>query len=195
MTISDILEHWATIYKPLSHNPESDKLEDQRFFRIRYIDLENIFSRNIGQMHDLVMLYSVASTGHLKGERKAEVSHQVWFLAKVKDTPQTLGRFDGRKQDNISRFLETVAFDLISYLMEIRKLGACPITKQSFKSDPQLAMELQAINTESIAFGIMPEIWLGNYLCCGVDWDALKPLYSFHCGSTGKYNVPNEEAL
>ena len=46
MTISDILEHWATIYKPLSHNPASDRLEDQRFFRIRYIDLENIFTRN-----------------------------------------------------------------------------------------------------------------------------------------------------
>lgn len=87
MTISNILEHWATIYKPLSHNPESDKLEEQRFFRIRYIDLENIFQRNANVMHDLIMLYSVASTGHLKAARQAEVSHQIWFLAKMKDSP------------------------------------------------------------------------------------------------------------
>ena len=44
MTISNILEHWATIYKPLSHKPEGT-LAEQSFFRIRYIDLENIFSR------------------------------------------------------------------------------------------------------------------------------------------------------
>ncbi len=35
MTISNVLEHWATIYKPLSHDPTSKKLEDQSFFRIR----------------------------------------------------------------------------------------------------------------------------------------------------------------
>ena len=50
MTISNILEHWATIYKPLSHKPEG-KLEEQAFFRIRYIDLENIFSRNANVVH------------------------------------------------------------------------------------------------------------------------------------------------
>lgn len=192
MTISNILEHWATIYKPLSHNPESDKLEEQRFFRIRYIDLENIFQRNANVMHDLIMLYSVASTGHLKAARQAEVSHQIWFLAKMKDSPQTLGRFDGHKQEMAARMLEGVVFDFVSYLMEVRKSGVCPITKQSFKSDTQLAQELQAVNVERISFGIMPQIIQNSYLCAGVDWDALKPIYAFHCGSAGKYIIPEE---
>ena len=95
MTISNVLEHWATIYEPLAHNPESERLEDQSFFRVRYIDLENIFSRNANIVHSPCMLYSVLTTGELIDAKKASVSHQVWFLAKVKDTPQTLGRYDG----------------------------------------------------------------------------------------------------
>ena len=55
MTISNVLEHWATIYKPLSHDPISKKLEEQSFFRIRYIDLENIFSRNANIVHSPVL--------------------------------------------------------------------------------------------------------------------------------------------
>ena len=190
-TISNILEHWASIYKPLCHNPESNKLEERRFFRIRYIDLENIFQRNANVMHDLVMLYSVASTGHFKAARQAEVSHQIWFLAKIKDSPQTLGFFDGRKQEMAARRLEDVVFDFVSYLMEVRK-GVCPITKRSFMNDPQLVQELQAVNVESISFGIMPQIIQNSYLCAGVDWDALKPIYAFHCGSNGKYITPEE---
>ena len=95
MTISNILEHWATIYKPLSHNPESGRIEDQSFFRVRYIDLENIFSRNANIVHSPCMLYSVLTTGELIDAKKASVSHQVWFLKKVKDMPQTLGRYNG----------------------------------------------------------------------------------------------------
>ena len=88
----------------------------------------------------------------------------------MKDSPQTLGRFDGHKQEIAARMLEEVVFDFVSYLMEVRKSGVCPITKHSFKSDPQLAQELQAVNVESISFGIMPHIIQNSYLCAGVDW-------------------------
>ena len=105
MTISNILEHWASIYKPLSHNPESGRLEDQSFFRVRFIDLENIFSRNANIVHSPCMLYSVLTTGELIDAKKASVSHQIWFLAKVKDTPQTLGRFNGLQIDQATQEL------------------------------------------------------------------------------------------
>ena len=193
MTISDILEHWATIYKPLSHNPESDKLEDQRFFRIRYIDLENIFQRNIGQMHDLCMLYSITSTGSLKGEKKAEVSHQIWFLGKCKDTAKTLGRFSGIQQQQTNDYVISVCEDFISWLLAVRKDGIDPITKQSFASDPQLLQELKAIDIDSIGYGTLPELYANQWIIGAVDWHALKPLYNFACGSNGKYILPAEE--
>ena len=82
MTSSNILEHWASIYKPLSHNPESGRLEDQSFFRVRYIDLENIFSRNANIVHSPCMLYSVLTTGELVDAKKASVSHQVFGQSK-----------------------------------------------------------------------------------------------------------------
>ena len=135
MTISNILEHWASIYKPLSHNPESDRLEDQSFFRIRYIDLENIFSRNANIVHSPCMLYSVLTTGELIDAKTASVSHQVWFLAKVKDTPQTLGRYDGNKIERTANDLTDYCKDLIAWLIEVKRTGRCPVTKRSFADD------------------------------------------------------------
>ena len=123
MTISNILEHWATIYKPLSHNPESERLEDQSFFRVRYIDLENIFSRNANIVHSPCMLYSVLNTGELIDAKKTSVSHQVWFLSKVKDTPQTLGRYNGLQIELATQELCGMAMDLCVYLAELKRNG------------------------------------------------------------------------
>lgn len=193
MTISDILEHWATIYKPLSHKPESDRLEEQRFFRIRYIDLENIFTRNANVLHSPLMLQSVAITGNLVKKNAMEVSRQIWLLAKIKDTAQTLGRFDGLRIEQTANELMEHAEQLVSYLMELKRTQTCPIKHISYKSDPQLAMELSALDTDSIDCGIVPDLYNGQWLICGVSWKSLKPLYNFACGSNGKYITPTEE--
>lgn len=192
MTISNILEHWATIYKPLSHNPESDRLEDQSFFRIRYIDLENTFSRNSNIIHSPCMLQSVASTGEMARPGKMRVSHQIWFLTKLKDTTQTLGRFDGDKLRASADDLTEHCEQLISWLIEVKRTGICPITKRSFADDPQALAELSSIDPESFSFGIIPDIFAGQWLIAGLDWKALRPLYKFSCGSNGKYNVPED---
>ena len=181
MTISNILEHWASIYKPLSHNPESERLEDQSFFRIRYIDLENIFSRNANIVHSPCMLYSIITTGELVDAKKVSVSHQVWFLAKVKDTPQTLGRYDGNKIERTANDLTDYCKDLIAH------------TQRSFADDAVVMAELQSIDTSSISFGMVGDIYAGQWLVVGMDWKSLQPLYNFACGSNGKYIVPKED--
>lgn len=193
MTISDILEHWATIYKPLSHNPESNKLEDQRFFRIRYIDLENIFTRNANSLHSPLMLQSVISTGKLKSAKQSEVSHQVWMVAKVKDTMQSLGRFSGLQIEQTANELMEHCELLASWLIEVKRTGKCPVTGRSFADDPQLMAELKALDVESISYGGVPDLFNGQWLIAGIDWKSIKPLYNFSCGSDGKYRVPNAE--
>lgn len=192
MTISNILEHWATIYKPLSHKPESGRLEDQSFFRIRYIDLENIFSRNANIIHSPCMLQSVTSTGELKGTRQAEVSHQVWMLSKVKDSAQTLGRFDGLKLEQAANDLVEYCEDLVSWLLEVKRTGKCPITNRSFADDAQLLAELKAIDADSISYGVVPDLYSGQWLIAGVDWRSTKPLYRFGCNGNGKYITSTE---
>ncbi len=186
MTISNALEHWAGIYKPLAHQPEG-KLQDQSFFRIRYIDLENIFSRNANILHSPLMLYSVVTTGELKSAKHAKISHQVWMLAKIKDTAQTLGRFDGMKLEQTSTEIMEYCEDLISWLLELKRTGKCPVTGRTFAEDPQLKAELQAIDTDSISYGLVADIYNGQWLVAGVNWDSTRPLYNFACGSNGKY--------
>ena len=187
MTISDVLEHWATIYKPLSHRPDTGRLEDQSFFRIRYIDLENIFQRNANIIHSPCMLQSVTSTGELKGSKSVKVSHQVWLLSKIKDTAQTLGRYDGKRLEQSSNDLVEYAEDFIAWLVEVKRTGICPVTQRSFKDEPQVLSELSNIDLESISYGVIPDIYSGQWLIIGVNWDAVKPLYKFGCGGNGKY--------
>lgn len=189
MTISNVLEHWATIYKPLSHNPTSKKLEEQSFFRIRYIDLENIFSRNANIVHSPCMLYSVLSTGEFQSAGKMMVSHQVWFLAKVKDSPQTLGRYDGAKIEQTSVDLMEYCKDLVSWMVEVKRKGVCPVTGRSFADDPVIMSELQSIDISSISCGLIGELYSGQWLVAGVDWKSLQPLYKFGCGGNDKYII------
>ena len=193
MTISDILEHWATIYKPLSHDPLSKKLEDKSFFRIRYIDLENIFTRNANQVHSPCMLYSVLSTGEFQSAGKVEVSHQVWFLTKIKDTTQTLGRYDGNKLEQAATDLMEYCKDLVSWFVEVKRKGKCPITDRSFADDPVIMSEIQSIDITSFSCGLIGELYSGQWLVAGVDWKSLQPLYKFDCVKNGKYNFPKPD--
>ena len=168
-------------------------MEDQSFFRIRYIDLENIFSRNANIIHSPCLLYSIITTGELVDAKKAVVSHQVWFLAKVKDTPQTLGRYDGNKIERTANDLTDYCKDLIAWLIEVKRTGRCPVTKRSFADDAVVMAELQSIDTSSISFGMVGDIYAGQWLVVGLDWKSLQPLYNFACGSNGKYIVPEED--
>ena len=47
------------------------------------------------------------------------VSHQVWFLTKVKDSPQTLGRYDGAKIEQASVDLMEYCKDLVSWMVQL----------------------------------------------------------------------------
>lgn len=192
MTISNILEHWATIYKPLSHKPEG-KLEEQAFFRIRYIDLENIFSRNANVVHSPCMLQSVINTGEFLDANKMEVSHQVWFLAKVKDTPQTLGRYDGHKIEQAAEDLMEYCKDLVAWMVQVKRTGQCPVTGRSFADDPVIQSELQSIDVSTISCGLIGDLYAGQWLVAGVDWKSLQPLYKFGCGGNDKYIMQTDK--
>ncbi len=192
MDISDILEHWASIYKPLSHRPDSERIEDRSFFNVRYIDLENVFSRNANVIHSPCLLQSVAVTGEVVDAKKAVVSHQVWFLSKLKDTQQTLGRFSGTQLKRASNDLVEHCEQLVAWLIEMRRTGVCPITGRSFANDPRLMTELKNIDISSFSFGVVPELYSGQWLIAGLDWKSFRPLYSFQCGMNGKYIVPED---
>ena len=193
MTICNILEHWATIYKPLSHKPESGRLEDQSFFRIRDIDEENIFSRNANIIHSPCMLYRIVSSGELKSARQTEVTYQVCFLTKLKDSAKSLGRYDGLKLQQASDDLMTYCEDLCSYFARLKQTQVCPVTGRSFKDEPQLAMEISAINMESFAYGVNPLFHGSQWLLADCYWTALRPLYNFTCNVNQKYNIPEPD--
>ena len=74
----------------------------------------------------------------------------------------------------------------------MKRTGRCPVTKRSFADDAVVMAELQSIDTSSISFGLVGDIYAGQWLVVGLDWKSLQPLYNFSCGSNGKYIVPEE---
>lgn len=191
MTISNVLEHWATIYKPLSHNPTSKKLEDQSFFRIRDIVEENIFSRNANIIHSPCMLYRVVNSGELKSDKQALITYQVCFLTRLKDSSATLGRYDGGKLQAASDDLMEYCEDLASYLTQLRRTGICPITGRNFKTEePKLGIELSSVDIESFAYGVNPLFRGPSWLLADCYWQTIRPLYNFQCEKEQKYIIP-----
>lgn len=191
VTISNVLEHWATIYKPLHHDPNSAKLEDQSFFRIRDIDEENIFTRNANQMRSPLMLYRVVNSGELKNDKQALITYQAIFLTRLKDTAKSLGRFDGNRLQQASDDLMGYCEDLASYLTQLRRTQVCPITGRNFKAEePKLGLELSSIDIESFAYGVNPLFRGPGWLLADCYFQTIRPLYNFQCEKDAKYAIP-----
>lgn len=114
------------------------------------------------------------------------------MLSKVKDSAQTLGRFDGLKLEQAANDLVEYCEDLVSWLLEVKRTGKCPITNRSFADDAQLLAELKAIDADSISYGVVPDLYSGQWLVAGIDWRSTKPLYRFGCNGNGKYITSTE---
>ena len=192
MTLSELLEQWATMYVPLSHKPDG-KLEERSFFRLRYIDLDNTFRQNANILRSPLMLQSTVSTGEFTSARRATLSHQVWFVAKLKDTSSTLGRYSELQLQMQTESLMEMCEDLATYLLEAKSRKRCPITGRDFSSDPVLLFELNSISPESIGYGVMPDIYAGQWLIAGIDWKTLRPIQNIECTKARKYKVGEEE--
>lgn len=190
MNISQILEHWAAVYRPLSHDPESPSLAKQSFFRIRDIEEENIFTRNANIIHSPCMLHRVITNGESVGPRAVRITNQVCFLIRLKDSPQSLGRYDGLKLQQASDELMTYCEDLISYLAVLKRTQECPVTGRSFKEDPRLMQELASIDFDSFAYGVNPFFHGPQWMLADCYWTSVRPLFNFACDASQKYIIP-----
>lgn len=192
MSISDILEHWASIYRPISHNPAKGS-KDKAFYLVRTIDMASTFGNNSNTAKSPCMLYSMLCAGELKNGKMAQLAHQVWFMARVTDTAEKLGIFSEQRMNDTNEELLNIALDCISYLAELKRSAVCPITGRSFKDDKQLALELKALDLDTVGFGNpIDGLWQNKWLVMGLDFHTLRPVYNFSCEAGGKYIYPDE---
>lgn len=86
--LDKILEQWATIYKPLTHDP-SAKSKHRTFFRISMIDAQSYFVRNFNTQPSPAMAYATHVDAEMeKNPKFITYRHVIYFLVKQVNDPQ-----------------------------------------------------------------------------------------------------------
>lgn len=117
----NVFEHWAQIYKPLSHNP--DKTQKQKtFYRIDSLNAENEFVRNMNTAKSPAMAFSTLVDAKVTpGDKAVSYLHTVYFMAKqtssgMKTTPKS----DDDTACECKVDLNEVCQDFCAFLAELR---------------------------------------------------------------------------
>lgn len=116
-----LLESWAEIYKPLSHNPDKSK-KQKSFYRIDSLNAENEFVRNINTAKSPAMAFStLVDAKVMPGEKAVSYINTVYFMLKqtssgMKTTPKT----DDDAACECKADLDEMCQDLCAFLAELR---------------------------------------------------------------------------
>lgn len=169
----NILEHWAEIYRPISHNPAKGS-KQKAFYRIDTINTQNEFVRNVNTAASPALAYSSLIDAELRGSQKGvHYRHTMYFLAKQ---PQvSLAKSAKQDDDNASALkfeMDEWVNDLITWLSVVRRTGLCPITQQRF-SDVDI-QALRGLDIDNASWATVPMMYNGWWVL-GLEIDQYAP--------------------
>ena len=183
--LDNLLERWAELYTPLSHNSASGGSAAgarKTFFRIGMIDAQSYFVRNYNMMHGCCMAYATHVDAELAQQNPKAVSyrHVIYFLAKQQNAQ---GKTDVTDEDAATeaRFLtDDMAQDLLAVLWAMKGMvggkslpasavGGLPADVMQFieqtARDPEYAEGLRGLQLEQAHWGTLPGVFNGWQLC------------------------------
>ncbi len=130
--LAPIIEKWAEIYPPISHNP-SKKSKDKAFYLIRTINDNSEFMRNSNTAKSPAVAYSVLIDAEGTNNAVVSYAHNIYFLCRARQ--QSLAK-SARQDDDLGMDeqmrMDDMAQDLLSYLNYLKHYGHCPVTYQTF---------------------------------------------------------------
>ena len=183
--LDHILERWAELYTPLSHNSVpagSASGARKSFFRIGMIDAQSYFVRNYNMMNGCCMAYATHVDAELAQQNPKAVSyrHVIYFLAKQQNAQ---GKTDVTDEDAATeaRFLtDDMVQDLLAVLWAMKGVvngKSLPATVVSglpadvlqfieqTARDPEYAEGLRGLQLEQAHWGTLPTVFNGWQLC------------------------------
>lgn len=181
--LDNILERWAELYTPISHNSPTDdgKGIKKSFFRIGMIDAQSYFVRNYNMMNGCCMAYATHVDAELAQQNPKAVSyrHVIYFLAKQQNAQ---GKTDVTDEDAATeaRFLtDDMVQDLLAVLWAMKGmvggkslpptvLGDSVAEIKDFilqALDPEYAEGLRGLQLEQAHWGTLPGVFNGWQLC------------------------------
>lgn len=183
--LDNILERWAELYTPLSHNSVSSGSPAgarKSFFRIGMIDAQSYFVRNYNMMNGCCMAYATHVDAELAQQNPKAVSyrHVIHFLVKQQNAQ---GKTDVTDEDAATeaRFLtDDMVQDLLAVLWAMKGMVGGKSLPASVVSvlpadvvqfieqtarDPEYAEGLRGLQLEGAHWGTLPGVFNGWQLC------------------------------
>lgn len=172
----NVLEHWATIYKPISHDPAA-KSKDKRFFRIQELDLQSEWSRNMNTIDKPCMLYRNAVEAEIDKQNPKRVNRfwGIYLAVKQKSANNVI---DEAAADDCKTLLDEMTIDLLAWLFDLKEKagnGRTDIANPFFSlSDRETREALRGLRLEQTAWWSTP-VHLAGWWVMGIEFHGLDP--------------------
>ena len=184
--LDNILEHWATVYRPLSHTSGA-KSDHRTFFRLSMIDGNNFFTRNFATMTDVTnaMGYATHIDAEMAAQNPKAVSyrHVIYFM--VKQEAGTLSKTAATDEQAATeaRFIaDDMVQDLLAFLLALKGVagGKTPPADDTVLSgfSAEITTEtregLRGLQLDQAHWGTLP-VMLNGWQICGLTIEQITP--------------------
>lgn len=172
-----ILEHWATIYKPIQHDPAA-KSKDKRFFRIQEIDLQSEWSRNMNTIDKPCLLYRMQTEAEIDKTNPKRINYfwGIYLAIKQKGAPNNV--VDDLGAADCKRRLNEMTIDLLAWLFDLQSKAAnghTDISNPFFSlSDRETREGLRGLRLEQTSWWSTP-VHLAGWWLMGIEFHGLDP--------------------
>ena len=152
--LSEILEKWAELYVPLSHDPREGS-KDKAYCEVTTINNQSYFVRNSNSIKSPCMAYSILIDAEGTSGSTISYQHNIYFMSKAKMV--SLAK-NAKQDDDLGAvhqmLMDEMVQDLLTYLTELKRTGRCPITGQAF-DQPTMFM-LRGLDVVKAQWGSIP---------------------------------------
>ena len=186
--LDNILERWASLYRPLHH----DAVQHPSFFRIGMIDGQSYFVRNFSKMGGCCMAYATHIDAELAQQNPKQVSyrHVIYFM--VKQQAGTLSKTQITDDDAATeaRFqTDAMVQDLLAMLFTLKSfcngknlpkatLEALPADVKNFitiiAADADYHEGLRGLQLDKANWTTLPGM-LNGWQLCGLEIEQITP--------------------
>ena len=181
--LDNILERWAELYKPLSHNAKEGKAVRKSFFRISMIDANSYFVRNFPTCPPSCMAYATHIDAELAQQNPKAVSyrHVIYFLQKQSAGTLSKTTITDEEGATEARFLtDDMVQDLLAVLFTMKGMtggksmptgiaSAMPEEMMQFiqetASDADYSEGLRGMKLDEARWGTLPPMFNGWQIC------------------------------
>ena len=200
--LDNILEDWATAYRPLSHQKQRDT-KHRTFFRISMIDGNSEFVRNFTTTPSPAMAYATHIDAELAQQNPKAVSyrHVIYFMVKQAEGGRSKTIATDEDAATEARFeADEMVQDLLAYLFSLKslaagktltpeqqsRLSACSVSSNTIAANPETREGLRGLQLDGAHWGTLP-VYLNGWQICGLTIEQISP--RLLCINPEKYNL------